>query len=366
MCLKEKLNEEKIMSQFNSYIPIPVECGTAINQVAFDGCNYFGTVKCRYEIIKFDLCCNSMHRYYTCREYDCICYDYSEHCFWATSRMCCNTIFKLDCGMNEIDSMNICGLDKYGIITGISYSCCNNTLIISMSCVVIEIQKDSEKFEIVYNSKGYWIKDVLSICPYILITISKNDKYYIEAINPCGEKTGEFCIENLFLPENLIFNPCIPDSGNMPIWIFALKRGIYPYLCKLDVSLEDLGINPYCCNYKICEECCCGSKPCPDCKDPCKDIMESIALVETALSHIINAEGEKIQKVIATTDNIDKIICVNREVNKTIVNATHLEQALYEKLSALCDCNICGDICICSCENKSFDDMGISEFGSAE
>ena len=163
------------MRQFNSYIPIPVECGTSINHVAFDGCNYFGTVRCRCEIIKFDLCHNSVHSYCTCREYDCICYDYSEHCFWATSRMCCNTIFKLDCCMNEIDCINICGLDKYGIITGISYDCCNNTLIVSMSCVVIEIEKDSEKFRVVYTAKGYWINDVLSICPYMLVSIAKED-----------------------------------------------------------------------------------------------------------------------------------------------------------------------------------------------
>lgn len=73
--------------------------------------------------------------------------------------------------------------------------------------------------------------------------------------------------------------------------------------------------------------------------------MESIALIETALSHILNAEGEKIQKVLATTDDIDKIMCVNREVNKTIVNATHLEHTLYAKLSALFDCGLCDKPC---------------------
>ena len=73
--------------------------------------------------------------------------------------------------------------------------------------------------------------------------------------------------------------------------------------------------------------------------------MESIALMETSLSHILNAEGEKIQKVLAATDDIDKIMCVNREVNQTIVNATHLEHTLYAKLSALCDCGFCDEAC---------------------
>lgn len=32
------------------------------------------------------------------------------------------------------------------------------------------------------------------------------------------------------------------------------------------------------------------------------DIIESVALEETALSHILNAEGEKIQKMVAMDD----------------------------------------------------------------
>lgn len=79
--------------------------------------------------------------------------------------------------------------------------------------------------------------------------------------------------------------------------------------------------------------------------------MESIALIETALSHILNAEGEKIQKVLATTDDIEQIICVNKEVNKTIVNATHLEHTLYAKLSALSDCGLCDDLCDDNCDS---------------
>ena len=79
-------------------------------------------------------------------------------------------------------------------------------------------------------------------------------------------------------------------------------------------------------------------------------MIESIALMEIALSHILNAEGEKLQKVIATTNDIDKILCVNKEVNKTIVNVTHLEQVLYAKLEALQDNCLCRDLCEDECD----------------
>ena len=47
------------------------------------------------------------------------------------------------------------------------------------------------------------------------------------------------------------------------------------------------------------------------------DLLESIALEETAMSHILNAEGEKIQRGLAETDDINKIMCVGNQNKKT-------------------------------------------------
>ena len=47
------------------------------------------------------------------------------------------------------------------------------------------------------------------------------------------------------------------------------------------------------------------------------DLIESIALEETALSHILNAEGEKLQKVLAMEDvSLNQIL----DVNETVMN----------------------------------------------
>ncbi len=339
------------MDRFYSCIPIPVECGTSINHVAFDGCDYFCTVRCECAVIRFDSCHNTLHKLCTCREYDCICYDYCDHCFWASSRSCNNRLYKLDCSMNEIDCISICTPGEYGNITGISYNCCKNALIVSLTCAVIEVRKCCEKIGVLYTTKEAWILGVLSICPGMLITVFKENRYCIEAIDSCGKRVACYCADCSFIPKNLIFNPCNSACRKGEIWVFGLKRGDYPYLCKCDRTPEDWGIEPCCCNYEICTECCCDN----GCS-PCEDIMESIAMIEAALSHILNAEGEKIQKVLATTDDIDKIMCVNREVNKTIVNVTHLEQTLYAKLSALSDCGLCGELCD-GCKQDCCDDM---------
>lgn len=329
------------MVRFHSCIPIPLECDDTINHVAFDGCDYFCTMRCKCEIIRWSPCDSALHTYCTCREYDCICYDYCDHCFWASSRTCCCKIFKLDCCMKEIDCISICASGQYGVITGISYNCCKDALMVSLACAVVEVKKDCEVSSVFYTAKNGLILDVLSICPDLLITVLRDRKYYLEAINPCGKRTACFCINSPYIPKNLLFNPCMSTCERSEIWAFAWKRCCYPYLCQCDISLDRLGFTPCCCNYKICRECCCGRSSC----DPCNDIMESIALMETSLSHILNAEGEKLQKVIASTDDIDKILCVNREVNKTIVNATHLEHTLYAKLSALSDCGLCDELC---------------------
>ena len=63
------------------------------------------------------------------------------------------------------------------------------------------------------------------------------------------------------------------------------------------------------------------------------DLIESIALEEIALSHILNAEGEKLQRVIGLED-VD--FCQLMEVNESVANmvgvVSSLELVLKEKL----------------------------------
>lgn len=62
------------------------------------------------------------------------------------------------------------------------------------------------------------------------------------------------------------------------------------------------------------------------------DIITSVALQQTALSHILNAEGEKIQKGVFLAKNIDEMICVNKSVNQMVDSISKLELLLQNKL----------------------------------
>ena len=68
------------------------------------------------------------------------------------------------------------------------------------------------------------------------------------------------------------------------------------------------------------------------------DIVESVALEQTALSHILNAEGEKIQKVVAM-DHIttEELLAVNKSVESMVNSIAKLETILHDKLSLFDD-----------------------------
>ncbi len=73
------------------------------------------------------------------------------------------------------------------------------------------------------------------------------------------------------------------------------------------------------------------------------DIISSVALQQTALSHILNAEGEKIQKAVADAKTTEELLAVNKSVNSMVDNIARLEMLLQGKLQVFSD--YLGDTC---------------------
>lgn len=72
-------------------------------------------------------------------------------------------------------------------------------------------------------------------------------------------------------------------------------------------------------------------------------LLQSIALEETAISHILNAEGEKLQKAISLNCDQKDLIEINKSVESMVDKLTSLEVVLKSKLDLikpiLDDCN---------------------------
>lgn len=82
------------------------------------------------------------------------------------------------------------------------------------------------------------------------------------------------------------------------------------------------------------------SMPCIECShiDKCcaaSSLLQSIALEETAISHILNAEGEKLQKAISLSCNQKDLIEINKSVEDMVDKLTSLEVVLKSKLDLI-------------------------------
>ena len=83
-------------------------------------------------------------------------------------------------------------------------------------------------------------------------------------------------------------------------------------------------------------------------------ILTSIALEEAALSHILNAEGEKIQYVLAKCATVDEVIRTNNSVKALVDSISDLQQTLKSKMRLALDHlpkkdDPCDKPCDCCC-----------------
>ncbi len=83
-----------------------------------------------------------------------------------------------------------------------------------------------------------------------------------------------------------------------------------------------------------------------DTEKSCCEVIHSVALVELSISHILNAEGEKIQKVVKCSNSICDILETNNSVLEVIEKVTRLEDILCCKLKTVKD--------ICNNEKRRF------------
>ena len=68
------------------------------------------------------------------------------------------------------------------------------------------------------------------------------------------------------------------------------------------------------------------------------DIIASVALQQTGLSHILNAEGEKIQAALTFAKDTNELLKVNDSVKSMVNSITRLEAVLQGKLELFNNC----------------------------
>ncbi|WP_202621542.1 hypothetical protein [Anaerocolumna sedimenticola] len=310
--------------------PLPTDSYMLYKGIAFDGCYFYLTMPQNLSISKFDMSLRQVDIIKLNKQYSCICYDNIENCFWASVANINDLLYKLDTDMKEIDRIRINKCTRlFGALSGLSFNCDKNLLLVTYKDSIIEIQKNGDTKCLSSARKGYY-NAVLSIAPYYIVSIYTGKEPNIALFSDSGALIEVFSLSKVYRVEDIIlYSESDKEKKELTIFILATKNNCYPRL--LQYHLNARGIELCKCNYKYSYT---TNDP-QNKEQSISDLIESIALVETALSHILNGLGEKIQKTNQMADNINDMLEVNKSINKTIMNITQLEHILYAKLDSL-------------------------------
>lgn len=323
--------------------------------------------KCYYNMINtfnskiflYDCCLKEKCNVTSCNQYIYITKYESCNKFLALKKEDNNNIYIIDSMYNEIDKVELKITNNYkGAIKAISYDNQKKKIIIAKNDTVYSVSIDgyfiqaeiskyslneitinSSKDMILRNINGCCsnqktisnatkITSVAYICDKLFIAYIKNNSSYISELSNNGN-----IIDTHYIDDEIEINSIFEVNNNIQLLITKKEKYNYIY------------ITDYCCiNYHCLKNYCnickdkdficndfCDCNLCESCNNY-NDIIESIALMETSIAHILNAEGEKIQKAVCISDNVCDLIKTNESVYKTINSITFLEQLLVDKL----------------------------------
>lgn len=314
---------------------ISLPCGmNDIKSFTVNQCNMNFLDSSGHKLIKWTPSEGTIETFTLERKYLCICYDLIENCYWVIPECEPSLIYRLDKCFYEVGhiSMKVARQQR----APISLCCedCGNGFWVCYPHQRIYVEKCSEKVKWYKNKYTQRINIGFIVqWEYNINCYWEGGRQIIESTSPCD---GESI--NLSIPKDckiLGIAPCScnPSHKDCHFCVLLLKS------CSHEFLLVE-----YCIEFskELIVPCCpCSPEPSPPLLLPephhggIYEVMHSIALEEAGISHILNAEGEKIQKAVAMSDNIEQLISVNDSVKRTLTQVTLLEGMLYSKLEAL-------------------------------
>ncbi|MEG0994512.1 MAG: hypothetical protein RSE91_00880 [Bacilli bacterium] len=301
--------------------------------------------------------------------------DSSNNCFFMTLVNDKNKIYKTNKNYQEIDTINLNVTKEYeNLINAIDFNDMTRKMMITNDKKVYTVLENGSfiQSEISNNAvntllggnnvtlsktvnycgcsssvptclKRNYFSCAAYLCDKKYVAYTRDNSSYIALISLNGN-----IISNEYVDDDIVINSMFFVNGKLQLLVTRSKK--YNYIYKTDFSCcinENNFCKDHCClddkEYveEICKEKSEEYMEIIDDKVECNDhisIIESIALIETALSHILNAEGEKIQKAIEMTSSTCELLEVNNSVNEVIKNVTFLEHVLYNKLELSSRC----------------------------
>lgn len=309
-------------------LPIDKNCDLPYKRMTFDGCKYYFLSEREEKIVVMDLDFNLIRSVDVCKEYTCICYDCSENCFWATAKNCFNTIFKLNYKLEEVDTLKINELNKLGgIITGISYNYCCDSLLISLNNCIAEYHKTTKDLKLRKSFYKIWVNSVLYLCPGYVITAIKDQKQFIMFFDYNHSIKHSICVDSKYFIKDIIIN--YNNKEHLILEYFTTKNSIYPYIRHFILNYNCLNFSSCC--YEICNRYC-NKNSDYKCLNNKYDFLNSILVARLSNTYLLEIEEKNICDYLFLDDNLS-LLFANRRIDSLLNNAITLENILFNNIT---------------------------------
>lgn len=299
--------------------PVPLTDGH-FKDIAFNGAQFLLLDVVNSEIYRYDTRFCLIETISLKGKYTSICYDGDEHCYWALVNNSASCLYRLDESLNEIGRIRMRNAPQWNA-NNICYDWCSKTLWISFQNRIAFTDKRCGEYTFLRNDcEGRMIRCLLVLPRCRLFALSSGQRESLYMVRPDCE-------------ERMIMN--IPEEYRVSgMCAVKPKESCNCKKYKIYILLT------HTCSHQsfvmCCTVCCCGDICADECDYSCEgelcEIIHSIALAEVGISHILNAEGEKIQKAVASSSNIKELLEVNESVKNTITHIIQLENQLTIKL----------------------------------
>lgn len=258
-------------------------------------------------------------------------YDATGRCYWGAEKNSINVLYKFD---NEFKLLETLHLKVPGCcretIRDISIDCKTHEFVVVYACMLYRFSAQGAYVSCEEAGGQRSLLLGLSLSPYIckvfcydstdFWAVCLHNKVICEEALPTGERPIALTYQYDSRHKHIVFYFLVKDCCGR----ISLLRVMLPPECLPQLP-EGCNIN-------------CGKEPGPKPKpEPCNCLIESIARVEFALAHILNTEGEKLQKVVRISDDFCELMEANNSVMQVLQRAIMLEQLLVMKLSCCTD-----------------------------
>lgn len=318
------------MINFERKIQLCCACPIHPRGIAFDGCWFYILQPNSCEIIRLDSDLQPAGSIIAPFSLTALCHDAHLRCFWAATDTLPSHLLRLDPRFKEVQRTRLThsqSQEGLGGICAIAVSAqCTLALATSQGLAHVQIDPSSGAASTLCIEAEAPCATALAVCDSISILLC------------C---TGA-CQRLLFYKGGKLLEECALPLQWMVKGMVAHAGPKGSHCCRLQLLIAPCGCSPCILECTLGFGSCCPPQCAPS--SPCDQVLLSMALMQTSFAHILDAEAEKLRRIMETCDDLDALLKVNQSIQRTVVHITHLEQVQYEKLDLLKD--MC---CLCPC-----------------